>query len=340
VAMLRSIRRPKQSVADKLSQLSGSLAVLRHRDPPSSGRFRDYSVYGVSLRSQFVLPQFRATQEKRLPLIVISKSKSRLSSRSDDSSPWFFQENLDDGSIYLRWSSLFEFVVSADGHKIIARPLEKSSAEAFSTYLLGQVLSFALVKRGLESLHSSAAVVDGGCVGFLGDCGQGKSTLLASFVAAGYKQLTDDLLVLKPNASSVVAFPGPPRIKLMPNSAHLLGADGPSMNDLVQKKVISLGGMQVQQSPVRLRALYLLAQASNSEETKIAVLNGRKALLALVKNSFNVMINDRDRLKQQFAWAAAIASTVPVRTISYPRNLQLLPQVRAAILKDIETLPG
>lgn len=337
--MLRLIRRPKRSVADKLSQRSDMLTELRRRGtPPSADRFHDYSVYGVSLRSQFVLPHFRANGQKGLRQIIISKSTFPLSSHSADPSPWFSHKNLEDGSIYLRWSSLFEFVVTANGREIVARPLKKSSVETFSTYLLGQVLSFALVKRGLESLHSSAVVINRGAVGFLGDCGQGKSTLLASFVAAGYRQLTDDLLLLKKIRSSVMALPGPARIKLMPKVARLLGADGPSMNDLAYKKVISLSASQMQQSPVRLRALYLLVEGSNSDEIKIASLKGRKVLLAMVKNSFNVMINDKYRLKRQFAWAAAIASTVPVRTISYPRNLRLLPRVRAAILKDIEKL--
>jgi len=291
------------------------------------------------LRSQFVLPHFREAGKARAPWVTISKSTSALSIDNENSRSWFFQTKLEDGSIYLRWSSLFEFLVSADGRKILARPLEKSSPETFCTYLLGQVLSFALVKRGFESLHSSAVVINGGAVGFLGDCGQGKSTLLASFVEVGYRQLTDDLLLLKKIRASMMAFPGPPRIKLMPESARLLGpANGTAMNDKVSKRVISLRPKQVQQSAVPLRALYVLAEASGSGKMKIEAVKGRKALLSLVKNSFNVLVTDKLRLRRQFAWAAAIASSVPIRTVSYPRDLALLPQVRSAIIKDVESL--
>src|SRR4029077_15660724 len=112
-------------------------------------------------------------------------------------SAWFTQKTFSDGSVYLCWAGLFEFLISADGSKICARELEQASPEVFATYLLGQVLSFALVKQGLDSLHSSAVVVGGSGIGFLGDSGAGNSTLVASFLQAYYKLLTDVLLLLR-----------------------------------------------------------------------------------------------------------------------------------------------
>jgi len=148
-------------VAGNLSrqeEMPDALAVSNRRGSPSlPKRFHDYSVYGISLRSQFVLPHFRAAGTASAPWVTISKSASALRIDNENSGSWFFQKRFEDGSVYLRWSSLFEFLVSADGHQILARPLEKSSPETFSTYLLGQVLSFALIKRGLESLHSFGA---------------------------------------------------------------------------------------------------------------------------------------------------------------------------------------
>ncbi|PYT92309.1 MAG: hypothetical protein DMG36_15620 [Acidobacteria bacterium] len=82
---------------------------------------------------------------------------------------WFHYAPLEDGSDYLRWTGLFEFLISADGRRIAARTLTDISQEAFQTYLLGQVLSFALLKQGIESLHSTVVAVDGGAVAILGD---------------------------------------------------------------------------------------------------------------------------------------------------------------------------
>ena len=43
--------------------------------------------------------------------------------------------------------------------------------------MLGQALSFALVKQGFEPLHATVAVVDDEAVAFLGHNAFGKSTL-------------------------------------------------------------------------------------------------------------------------------------------------------------------
>ncbi len=61
---------------------------------------------------------------------------------------WFQHARLSDGSVYLEWSGLFEFLVSADGRQIACRELNGASPESFQTYLVGQVLSFALLKQG------------------------------------------------------------------------------------------------------------------------------------------------------------------------------------------------
>jgi hypothetical protein len=86
----------------------------------------------------------------------------------------------------------FEFLVSPDARRIEYRTLGRVSSESLATYLLGQVLSFALLSRGYEPLHATAVVIDGQAIAFLGDCGHGKSTLGAGLIARGFGLLTDD----------------------------------------------------------------------------------------------------------------------------------------------------
>ena len=315
-----------------------------HRGPGSEPirleqGFRDYLMYGVSIRSQFATPYLRVSRRKS-PRIVITRSAAPLvrTSHSDiQPANWFSQELLADGSTYLRWAGLFEFIISPDGRNIAARELEHHSPEVFSTYLLGQVLSFALVKQGFDSLHASAIVVDGFSVGFLGDCGQGKSTLLASFLQAGNRQLTDDLLLLRNKNDVIISYPGPPRIKLLPDSVPLMGRQLKSvpMNPFVPKVVLSIDAKRFQQTSVPLRALYLLAGPSRSNRIVISTIPPREALLILIKSCFNIAITDAQRLERQFYWATDIVSKVKVGQISYPHSLDALPRVRAAILADL-----
>ena len=96
---------------------------------------------------------------------------------------WYRHAHLRDGSTYLRWDGLAEFLVSADGFRITFGWIGPASQEAFQVYLLGQALSFALVKRGHEPLHATSVVVDGRAVVFLGRSGFGKSSLAACFLA-------------------------------------------------------------------------------------------------------------------------------------------------------------
>jgi hypothetical protein len=210
---------------------------------------------------------------------------------------------------------------------------------------LGQVLSFALLKHGIEPLHSTAVVVDGGVVGFIGDCGYGKSSLGGAFLQAGYPLLTDDLLVLKEEGQDFLAYPGPPRIKLFPRIARRLlgeGITGSPMNSFTPKLVIPLGrdGGMCWSGAAPLRAIYVLTRPlkrSRSDRIAIRPLSPRRAVLELLRNTFNNIIVEPDRLRRQLDLAARLARKIPVRSLSFPRRLQRLPAVREAILSDLRT---
>ncbi len=264
-----------------------------------------------------------------------------LLARSPDGGQWYTHLPLPSNTDYLRWSRLFEFTVSPDGRRIVGRALERGSAEAFHTYLLSQVLSFALLKLGMEPLHSTSVVVDQGVIAFLGDCGYGKSTLGAAFLQAGYPLLTDDLLVLRKRDGRYDACPGPPRIKLLPEVAReLLGtaASGSPMNDLTDKLIIPLNGCQHHGQPARLRAFYVLQapeDPSGNGAITLRRLRTSEAFVEITRNTFNTAVDDGPRLKRQFAFATQLASEAPVKRVSYPRDLSLLPAVRDHILGDL-----
>src|SRR5206468_10962716 len=99
--------------------------------------------------------------------------------------------------------------ISADGCFIAGRFFRENSIEAFRTYLLGQVISYALLKQGIEPLHATVPVIDGMAVALLGNSGYGKSTMGAAFLQVGARLLTDDLLVLRKQGDNWIAHPGP-----------------------------------------------------------------------------------------------------------------------------------
>jgi len=255
-------------------------------------------------------------------------------SRHPNAGQWFQQVRLRDGSVYLRWSGLFEFLVSVDATHLTVCRNDNISDEALFTYLLGHVLSFALMERGLDPLHATAVMVNGGVVGFLGNSGYGKSTLAGAFLQAGYPIVTDDLLVISGNETGLSVHPGIPRIKLFPEIASIVlrsQAAGTPMNPLTRKLVIPLDRSHAHQEVARLKALYVLAHPSVSKHsTRVVVrrLSQRLGMLALLKNTFNRFVVEPPRLHRQFDLNGQIVSTVPIKMLSYARNLTSMAAAR------------
>ena len=308
--------------------------------------FYRYSVYGISLRSEFplALPALGESSLQDIELRLGSPAlfSAALRSATFEPSPdgWRQYAFLRDGTTYVRWPDLAEFLVSADGLRLTCG-LGPTSQEAFEVYLLGQALSFALVKRGFEPLHATTVVIKGRAVAFLGSSGFGKSSLAACFLEAGYPLLTDDLLLLQKNGRGFQGYPGPPRIKLFPKMARAFlkgNLGGVPMNSGTAKLVLPLFENQTYRATAPLHAIYVLnSPRSVYRKQKIIVesLSPREAFLALLRNTFNRTLVDPERLQRQFAAVTQLAAKVPMAKISYPRRLASLPEVRDAILSEI-----
>ena len=314
----------------------------------SSDCFR-YNVYGISLRSEIALSLPVYTHPGLTEIEVCAGSASLFSEAIQGAglqarADWYHYAHLADRSSYVRWRGLGEFLVSSDGRRIVCARDPDASMESFQVYLLGQALSFALVKSGFEPLHATSIDVNGEAVAILGASGFGKSSLAACFLAAGHLLLTDDLLLLQPGAHGFDAYPGPPRIKLFPATArHFLGraATGLPMNSMTEKLVIPLD--QCQSCHLPLRAIYALASPHETRRLRrirIEPLSPQAAFLALVGNTFNYLLVDPDRLRRQAIATARLQSAVPVKKLWYPRGLGHLPAVRQAILSDLRCLQG
>ena len=304
-----------------------------------------YGVYGVSLRSEIplCLPEQSRPGLSQISLHLAEAevfAHALVGAELMPCDDWYQYAHLADGSSYVSWQGLGEFLVSPDGTRIVCRRLAEASMESFQVYLLGQALSFALVKSGAEPLHGTAVVIQQEAICFLGGSGHGKSTLAASFLDAGHSLLTDDLLVLRPSSKGLDAFPGPPRIKLFPKVARrFMGSvvDGVPMNADSAKHVIPIAGVRRHAYPVPLRAIYVLAAPSEmryQRKVRVETMAPREAFLALVGHTFNRFVTGGARLQRQLMEAAHWFHTVPVKKLSFPRNLARLPEVHAAILAD------
>jgi len=314
------------------------------------GCLYSYQVYGIPIRSdiRFPLEESEAPVEAAVELLRGAPSVFHRALRGltvePDSENWYEHLALPDNSIYLRWPGLFEFLVSPDGRRITCHPLPQASLVAFETYLLGQVLSFSLLRLGYEILHATAVIVDGYALAFLGRSGHGKSSLAAAFLSAGYPLLTDDLLVLAGNREQVLVPPGLPRIKLLPETAERvlpLAISGGAMNPLTEKRVIPLAESHFWRAPAPLGAIYILPHPSSpspQRRVRIARSPARTAFRDLLAGTFNVRPQEPARLKRHFESASMLQETIPIRRIYYQRELEYLPDVRDAIVADFRRI--
>lgn len=303
-----------------------------------------YSIYGVRVKSPWPLP-FPELRPSGGQVIEICERPSPYFSNRLQASPkqpdrhlGFQFIPLPDGGIYLEVPDCLQFVVEPDGSEITFQALNGCPAEVLHAYLLGHVLSFAMLKLGFEPLHSTVVVVNGEAVGFLGDCGYGKSSLAAAFLGAGYRLLTDDLLVVHSRNNNVWAQPGPPRIKLFPEIAEkFLGhARGTPVNPDTAKLVIPLEPVMVAQHPLRLSSVYVLDPPANiASGIEISEMAPRAAFRELLANTFNDAIVTPDRLKRQFELCTKLAANVPIRRLSYPRRLSAIDDLRRRVLADL-----
>ena len=306
-----------------------------------------YGVYGIALDSEIPLPLPRhergelARIELRTapaPFFCDVRGSISLDQRVGS---WYEFGRLPDRSSYARWTGVGEFLVSSDGRRIVCRQFDVATQESFNVYLLGQALSFALVKSGFEPLHATVVVVSGEAVAFLGESGYGKSSLAASFLESGHQLLTDDLLILRASAGRVLGYPGPPRLKLFRKTAYRFvggAASGVPMNPETEKLILPLEGHRICSVPVPVKAFYSLAgprEVFRKWDIRSEPLSPRQAFLELVKNTFNRRILDADRLQRMLDQTASLASLVPVRKLSFPRVWNQLPSIRETIISDL-----
>ena len=112
------------------------------------------------------------------------------------------------------------------------------------------------------------------------------------------------------------------------------------MNPGTSKLVLPLGKGQAVREAVPLKAIYLLPQPTTrmnraTARVRIESLSERDAFLELIGAAFNLVVLERPRFVNQFAFATHLAASVPVRRLIYSRRLSALPAVCDALLADV-----
>ncbi len=311
-----------------------------------------YPVLGLRLRCNRPLPYLATSTAGGREVLEVELGQAPAELASADrklvyESAWLDEKGLPMSRIWrLSGSGVFcldycngmEFLVDHRGRQVWAEWSEANTFEDVVTYLLASVLGFVLRLHGVITLHASAVVIDGSAVALAGRPGAGKSTTAAAFASRGFPVLTDDITALRPAEDDFLVQIDNPRLRLWPATSELLwsgGRDLPRLTPTWNKRFLNLEDHEVARCPVPLAAVYLLHGAPDvPDRPAFRALRGQQGLMALVGNSYQGVLLDRQMRAHEFDLLTRLLDKVVIRRLCWPEGGVSPRALCAAIAED------
>lgn len=316
------------------------------------------SIYGLGILANREIPGVPSSQISSVDLHVTFDSLPSWVNATTNIETLYVAEYQDDcgqpllrffricNGEYFRFSyaDQTEFVVDKDGTEIWAKWPEPLTLADATTYLLGPIMGFVLLLRGVVCLHASAIAIEDRAIALLGPAGSGKSTTAAAFANRGYSILAEDVTTLDDRNDHFLVRPAYPCIRLWPTSvAALFGNEShlPRLTPNWDKRYLDLTTRpeQFQQHSLPLAAIYYLDQRSDAAAAPyINTLDKSESLMSLVANTYATRLMDRQMRAREFELLTRVSHNVPLRRITPHTNTLRIPEMCDRILDDFSSL--
>jgi hypothetical protein len=132
-----------------------------------------------------------------------------------------------------RFYGLVDFEISSAGRPSVGEDTGKQQVTFYraptapldlvAILIAGSMVAYLLSADGRLVLHASAVEVDGKALAFVGQSGQGKTTMATVLCAAGYPFVADDLLPIGQSADEVTCVPVGTELRVREKVEALLG---------------------------------------------------------------------------------------------------------------------
>jgi hypothetical protein len=287
-----------------------------------------YSAYGLRIKSFMPLPELLLTAESEWDISIDIGSTGCIPVEAL-SKQWYLKITPTQAVVYL--PDLVTFRV-CEGVRILIDAAPNADEAIIRSYLVGMVMGILLYQRGRVVLHASAVEVEGSAVAFMGNSGQGKSSLAAALQSHGHRLCNDDVTPVNLDGDVAIAYPGFPQLKLTSESAAALGYNPDSLfelNALEEKR-----GYRVRdtftQTPIPLQCVYVLEQGDDMQVS--SPLNPSDALMELVHQTWPTRLGQPGGA-HHFLQCCELVKRVPFYRLHRPDNLSRLPEL-AQFVKD------
>jgi hypothetical protein len=247
-----------------------------------------------------------------------------------------------DGQYYrFCYADATEFVIDKAGTEVWAAWREPLTLEDTATYLLGPVLGFVMLLRGVVCLHASAVAIGNEAIALLGPAGSGKSTTAAAFAKCGYRVLAEDVVTLDDRGDHFLVRSGYPCIRLWPAAVKALyGSEThlPKLTPNWDKCFLDLSD-NFQQEPLRLAAIYQLGERQyDTRAPFLQALDRSEGLMSLVANTYATKLMDKQMRGREFELLARAVKHVPLRRVTPHADPARIPDLCTRILSDFQSV--
>jgi len=237
----------------------------------------------------------------------------------------------------VRFPDRADFIISLDRQTVACTPAPGVPDAVIEVLYFNQIVPLVMGFNGDLVLHASAVVIEGRAVAFLGPTRRGKSTLAAAFAKAGYPFLTDDGLILDSDDEDYWVRPRAPALRLCSDSeaAILRSPERRIGREDLKGRIVAGSEIPFHNQPVPLAAIYLLPEPQRRDRTEMLPLSRPLALSELLKHSFILDVEDRQRVGDLFNRLANLVERIDCFALDYPRRYPELPGVLDSIIRHV-----
>lgn len=240
--------------------------------------------------------------------------------------------------LVLGWGNLGRYWVRS-GKKVIIDPILPLCVSDVRLPVLGIVMATILQQRGNIVLHGSSVLLDGKAVIFLGNKGEGKSTLANWLVGNGFALLSDDICSLESrDGHNYLIQPAFSSMRLNPDVLLHCGDSPekyPQVHPAIEKRTKDVEGSFC----ASRRSVGAICILSSGNELRIERVHGIKAVQDVLPHMISTRFpSDQplEILQSTFLNTTQLVKSLPVYRVIRPRDMGVLEETASLICQKVK----